>query len=148
MSTEYAVDPTILLYEKIARDLRFGVYQTPVYQTIPKSSVVLPPSCFPVTCLNKSVYGKRMRDIEITGFELEPQVMVKVNSMVRFRASDSKMFFADIAYAMNRYHDINDAIQEIRVWVAHKDGRVFDLKSIELDKTLIAKKVSIYLIEI
>jgi len=59
-------------------------------QEPPSSSSELVLYCFPVPCMNNSMYGKKMRHVHLAGF------VVESDEIIRCRRSDDKAMTADI----------------------------------------------------
>jgi hypothetical protein len=104
-------------------------------QAAPSSSLVLPPSCFAVTCKNASMYGKKMRHIHMAGFFLES------DEVIRFRSSDGKVAVADVLVAVGRYVDVKHAQVAIYKLIDANDDKVLDLDTLEVDNELFDQKV-------
>ena len=86
----------------------------------PRSSLVLPPNCFTVTCKNASMYGKKMRDIHIAGFSVERDVVI------RFRSSDGKEAVGDFLVGVGRYSCVKLAQKAIYTMMEDSDGKLSD----------------------
>jgi len=99
-------------------------------QKPPVASTVLPINAFKVDCKNESMYGKKMRDVNIGGFS------VLSDDVIRFRTSDHKPFTAYLLVAVGRYLRVADAHDAIKKMVGRKDDKTNDLVSLEFDNKL------------
>jgi len=99
-------------------------------QKPPVTSTVLPINAFKVDCKNESMYGKKMRDVNIGGFS------VLSDAVIRFRTSDHKPFTAYLLVAVGRYLRVGDAHHAIKKMVARKDDKIHGLESLEFDNKL------------
>jgi len=94
------------------------------------TSTMRPENAFIVDSKDQCMYGKFMRDINIGGFS------VLSDAVIRFRAKDHKPLTGDLLVAVGRYARVYDAQEAIRKMVRRKDGKVHGLQSLEFDNTL------------
>ena len=102
----------------------------PAVRTIPSTLLMLPDNAFKVDTKDQSMYGKYMRDINIGGFS------VLSDAVIRFRTTDNKPFTGDLLVAVGRYARFWDAQDAILKLVGRKDDKVHDLQSFEVDNKL------------
>jgi len=103
-------------------------------QAAPSSSSDLSLHCFPVPCMNNSMYGKKMRHVHLAGF------VVESDEIIRFRKSDDKPMTGDILKATGRYPTFRDAQRVILKLIDVKSDKISDLTSMDLDKNLVDTK--------
>ena len=87
--------------------------------------------CFPVPCMNNSMYGKKMRHVHLAGF------VVESDEIIRFRKSDDKAVQADILKATGRFGTVREAQRAILKLIESKSDKISDLTSMDLDKNLV-----------
>jgi len=100
-------------------------------QEPPSSWSELPLHCFPVPCMNNSMYGKKMRHVHLAGF------VVESDEIIRFRKSDDKAVQADILKATGRFGTVREAQRAILKLIESKSDKISDLTSMDLDKNLV-----------
>jgi len=107
---------------------------------LPSPSRVLPDNTFIVSSRNDSMYGKRMRDVHIAG------VLVRSNSVIRFRKSDHKVVVPDMLVGVGRYDAYSMANRAVQMFMSKNDDKVSDLTSMEVDKTLSTEQVNFFVV--
>ena len=104
-----------------------GLPLAPAVQAAPSSSLVLPSDCFVVSSKNAYMYGKKMRDVDIAGFS------VQIDEVVRFRSSDGKVAVADILVGVGKHDKFEDVQEAIYTLIGCYDVKIQDLESLEVD---------------
>jgi len=99
-------------------------------QTLPSTLIMQPENVLKVDSKDQSMYGKVMRDINIGGFS------VQSDAVIRFRTTDHKPLTGDLLVAVGRYARFWDAQDAILKLVGRRDEKVHDLQSLEVDNKL------------
>ena len=105
------------------------------WMAAPSSVVVLPQGGFVVPFKDGSMYGKKMCDVHMAGFAMES------DAVIRFCKSDGKVAVGDLLVGVGRYARFADAQDTILKFIERKDNKIDDLRSLEVDDTLIRQKV-------
>jgi len=98
------------------------------------SSLVLPKDCFVVPSKNGSMYGKKMKDIDMEDLLVENNRLD--DRVIRFRKSDNKMVMPDMLWVLGRYTSYKIAHRAVLKLVTSNDDKVTGLTSLEIDTTL------------
>jgi len=99
------------------------------------SPAELPLYCFPVPCMNNSMYSKKMRHFHVAGF------IVESDYVIRFRKRDHLPTIADLLVGTGKFSRFCDAQYMVANLMKKKDSRVNDLLSFEVDYSLTEYKV-------
>ena len=73
------------------------------------------------------MYGKKMRDVDITVFS------VQSDGVVRFRSSDGKVAVTDILVGVGKHDKFEDVQEAIYTLIGCYDVKIQDLESLEVD---------------
>ena len=98
------------------------------------SPLVLPMDCFVVPSKNGSMYGKKMKDIDMGEFSAENDRLD--HHVIRFRKRDHKTAVADMLVVLGKYDIYKNANRAVLNMISSKNDKVTDLASLEIDTTL------------
>ena len=107
----------------------------------PSFSTDMDKGSFPVPCLNNSMRAKKMCDFHLGGFHIES------DEDMRYRMSDGKCHIGDSLKGCGRYKNNKDAQAIVMKMMKNNDEMVKDLKSFEVDTTLLDMVSTYFLIK-
>jgi hypothetical protein len=96
---------------------------------------------FHVPCLNNSMRAKKMRDFHMGGY------FIQSDDNMRYRTSDGKCHIGDSLKGSGRYKRADTAQDAVVKMMQNNDEMVKDLKSFEVDKTLLDMVSTYFLIK-